>query len=94
MQGAKKNNIEKLSKTIGQIIERHRLEQGKTAYAVSAECGIRKSTWRYAELGIDLRLSTLWRISEGLEVDILELIKELKNELGQNFSLLDDDGDC
>jgi len=91
MQEAEKNNAEKLSKTIGRIIEKHRITQGKTAYSISAECGMRKSTWRYAELGIDLRLSTLWKISEGLNIDISALLQEVKQELGADFSLIDDD---
>ena len=91
MQQSNKSNIIKLSKTIGKIIEKHRIAQGKTAYSISAECCMRKSTWRNAELGVDLRLSTLWRMSEGLDVDIVELIKELKQELGTEFTLIDNE---
>ena len=91
MQQQNKNNVIKLSKTIGNIIEKHRIAQGKTAYSISAECCMQKSTWRNAELGVDLRLSTLWRMAEGLDIDIVELIAELKRELGTDFTLIDNE---
>lgn len=50
-----------------------------------------KSTWREAELGVckDINLSTLWKISEGLNITLADIIIELQSELGEGFSLAD-----
>ena len=89
MQALNKQNITKLAKTLGQIISSHRKAQGKTMYNISAESCMRKSTWRNVELGVDIRISTLWKIAEGLDIDVVELVKELKEKLGKDFSLID-----
>lgn len=91
MQESSKNNIDRLSMTAGRIIEKHRKLQRKTVYSISAESSMRKSTWRNVELGADARLSTLWKIAEGLDIDILEIIKEIKQELGSDFTLIDNE---
>ena len=91
MQESGKDNIIKLSKTIGQIIKQHRVSQNKSAYKISAETCMRKSTWLNVESGVDIRLSTLWKVAEGLDVDIVDLIKELKQKLGSDFTLSDFD---
>ena len=48
-----------------------------------------KSTWREAELGScnDINLTTLWKIAEGLEVTPASLLTELRDKLGDDFSL-------
>lgn len=91
MQDGVENNNIKLIKTLGTIIEKHRKEQGKTIYKISAECSMSKSTWREAELGIckNMTIITLWKIAEGLDISPAILLEELKNKLGKNFSLSD-----
>lgn len=89
MQESDKDNIAKLSKAIGQIIKQHRVAQNKSVYKISAETCMRKSTWLNVESGVDIRLSTLWKVAEGLDVDIVDLIEELKQELGSDFTLSD-----
>ena len=91
MQESVKDNISKLSKAIGQIIKQHRIAQDKSVYKISAETCMRKSTWLNVESGVDIRLSTLWKVAEGLDVDIVDLIKELKQKLGSDFTLSDFD---
>lgn len=91
MQDGVENNNIKLIKTLGTIIEKHRKEQEKTIYKISAECSMSKSTWREAELGIckNMTIITLWKIAEGLDISPAILLEELKNKLGKNFSLSD-----
>ena len=37
----------------------------------------------------DITLSTLWKISDGLDIRLYELIAELYEKLGKNFNLSD-----
>lgn len=47
-----------------------------------------KATWRELELGLkNFRFSTLWKIAEGLDIPLGELMNELKAELGDDFTL-------
>jgi len=50
-----------------------------------------KSTWREAELGVckDIKLTTLWKIAEGLDIPASEILNQVRIELGQDFSLAD-----
>lgn len=85
------NNKKIIIKTLGALIKYHRMLKNKTIYKISAESSISKSTWREAELGVcnDITLSTLWKISEGLEIPLDILIKELYKKLGTDFTLID-----
>ena len=48
-----------------------------------------KSMWADLEKAIkDPQLSTLWRISEGLNVPLSSIIIELEKNLGKDFSLI------
>ena len=68
MQDGLKNNSIKLIKPLDSIIEKHRKEQEKSIYKISAECSMSKSTWREAELGVckNMKITTLWEITEDL----------------------------
>ena len=58
----------------------------KSAY----EIGMGKSLWADLENGIkDPQLSTIWRIAEGLEIKPHILIKKIEDELGEDFSFLE-----
>lgn len=84
------NNAQILIKTLGSIIQKHRKEQGKTIYKISAEAELPKATWREIEIGKNnFRFITLWKIAEGLDIPLADLIDELKKELGEDFSLSD-----
>ena len=82
-------NKQLLFRAIGNVIRQHRLEQGKSMYVISAECGLSRSTWRDIELALckEPALSTIWRISEAIEIPLEVLICEIKMELNENFSL-------
>ena len=83
----------KLISVLGKIVKNHRIKQGKTIYAISAEVSMSKSTWREVEEGIcnDIKLSTIWKIAEGLDIAVSVLMNELSSELGESFSLSDID---
>ena len=89
MQDNSKKATAKLVKTLGNIIKKHRQEQDKTMYKISAECSIHKDSWRLIENGLvnDIKLSSLWKIAEGLDMSPENLIAELHKELGDDFSL-------
>lgn len=91
MQDSFENKTIRLISTLGTLIRKHRKAQGKTMYAISAEISMSKSTWREAEIGIcrDMKLTTLWKIAEGLDIPLADLIDELTKELGEDFSLAD-----
>ena len=49
-----------------------------------------KSMWSDMEQGKkDPQLSTLWRISEGLNMTLVELIKNASKGLPENFTLIE-----
>ncbi len=88
MQEITKSKSEQLIKTFGQIVEKHRKAQGKTAYKISAEIALSKTTWREVELGAnDLKFTTMWKIAEGLDIPLEKLISEVNKKLGEEFSL-------
>ena len=91
MQEIGKKLSNRLIKAFGKIIKMHRQKQNKTMYKISAECSIHKDSWRLIEKGLvnDIKLSSLWKIAEGLDITPAELITELQTELGENFSLSD-----
>ena len=90
MQEGSKDKIKRLNSAFGKIVEKYRKAQNKTAYKISAECALSKTSWREVELGKkDFRFSTLWRIAEGLDIPLENLINEVSLELGDGFSLSD-----
>lgn len=93
MQELVENNNSKFMKILGEIIKSHRKSLGKSIYSISAEASISKATWREIELGLckDIKFKTLWKVAEGLDIDIVDLVKELKQQLGSDFTLSDFD---
>ena len=56
----------------------------------SDEIGMHKQIWATLEKGIkDPQLSTIWRIAEGLDIKPHVLVKLIEDELGENFSFLE-----
>lgn len=89
MQETYLTNKKILQKAISEIIKKHRLEKQKSISLISDEIGMTKSMWADLEKSIkDPQLSTLWRIAEGLEIPLSDLIKELENNLNRDFSLI------
>jgi len=89
MQDFTQDKTLKLIKAVGDVVRSHRKKQAKTMYKISAETAMSKSTWREVEIGAckDIKLTTLWRIAEGLEVSVGDLLNEVSKELGEDFSL-------
>lgn len=78
-------------KILGEIMKRHRVTDKKSMYLISAESSISKSTWRELELGMreNMNLLTFCKIAEGLDIPPHELLKELTETLGKDFSFTD-----
>lgn len=89
MQDNSKKATIRLIKVLGEIIKKHRLEQKKTIYKISAECSIHKDSWRLIEKGLvnDIKLSSLWKIAEGLELEPTDILNEAKTVLGKDFTI-------
>jgi len=87
-------NIKKINsyiKVLGKIIKEHRIQNKKSIYLISAESSIAKSSWREIELGVreDINFLTFCKIAEGLDMAPHELLKELSDKLGKDFSFTD-----
>ncbi len=79
-----------LQKILAKVIKNHRMEDRKSISLLSAEIGMTKSILADLEKGIkDPRLSTLWRIAQGLNLSLSVIIQELEQTLGEDFSLID-----
>lgn len=89
MQQVRDDSNIRLIKALGEIIKKHRDAKNKTIYGISAEVAMSKSTWRDVEQGSckDIKLSTLWKIAEGLEITPANLLDELSERLGSDFTL-------
>ena len=89
MQDNSKKATIRLVKVLGKIIKKYRIEQKKTIYKISAECSIHKDSWRLIEKGLvnDIKLSSLWKIAEGLEIEPTDLLNEAKLILGKDFTI-------
>ena len=76
-----------LQNTIAKIVRKNR----KKSITKSAdEIGMGKSMWADLEKGIkDPQFSTLWRIAEGLEIKPHILVKMIEDELGEQFSFIE-----
>ena len=83
---------QKLIQCFAQIVKLHRKKVKKSVYKIAAESALDNSTWRKIEnlQCADVKLSTIWKIAEGLDMYPDELIKELRLKLGDDFSLIDD----
>lgn len=90
MQEEYLKNKREFCKKLGEIIKTHRLKRNKSISLISAEIGMTKSMWADLEKGIkDPQLSSLWRICEGLDINSFEILKELQDNLGENFTFMD-----
>ncbi len=78
-----------LQKALSEIIRKHRKELNKSISLASDEIGMTKSMWADLEKSIkDPQISTLWRISEGLNIPLSTIIIELEKQLGEKFTLI------
>ena len=78
---------QKLQFAIAKVVKN---ERKKSITKSADEIAMGKSMWADLENGIkDPQISTLWRIAEGLEIKPHILIKMVEDELGENFSFLE-----
>ncbi len=79
---------QKLQNAIAKVVKEHRT---KSITKSADEIGMGKSMWADLENGIkDPQLSTVWRIAEGLDIKPHVLIKLVENNLGEDFSFIED----
>jgi transcriptional regulator with XRE-family HTH domain len=76
-----------LQNAIAKVVREHRT---KSITKSADEIGMGKSMWADLENGIkDPQFSTLWRISEGLDIKPHELVEMIEDELREDFSFLE-----
>lgn len=89
MQEVYFKNKKLMQQTLSSIIKKYRIERNKSISLISDEIGMTKSMWADLEKSIkDPQLSTLWRISEALDIPLSVIVIELENALGEGFSLV------
>lgn len=89
MQEVYFKNKKLMQQALSSIIKKYRIERNKSISLISDEIGMTKSMWADLEKSIkDPQLSTLWRISEALDIPLSVIIVELENVLGEKFSLI------
>ena len=80
----------KLRKILAEMIKEARIKTGKSCNKVEEEFDIGSGVLnRIENARFDCKFITLWKICEALDVNFSELISELKNVLGDKFSLID-----
>lgn len=82
-------NKKLLYKTLISIIKKHRKAQKKSIYKLAAECSLEYSNWYKIERleSLDPSFTTIWKISEALDIPFNVLMTELCEKLGDDFSL-------
>ena len=76
-----------LQKAIAKVVREHRT---KSITKSADEIAMGKSMWADLENGIkDPQFSTLWRIAEGLDIKPHTLVKMIEDEVGEDFSFLE-----
>ena len=91
MQEKSNDKQTKYISTLSKLIIKHRKHTNKSIYLISAEASMPRSTWRDIEFCLrkDINLSTFCKIAEGLDIPPYELLKELTENLGKDFSFSD-----
>jgi len=80
----------KLQKTLAKIIKK--LRNKKSITQIANEIDLSKSVWFNLEKGErDIQFSTFWRIAEGLDIKPSDLVKEIENQLGKDFSFIENE---
>lgn len=88
-QNLEDKNKELFCKALASIIKKHRKKLEKSIYAISAESSVGKNTWRMIEKAVskDPSIITIWKIAEGLDIYPDELLREVREKLGDDFSI-------
>lgn len=89
MQHKNENTIH-LIKEFGKQVKKKREAQSKSQRLLALEYELDSGNLNRIENGkIDPKLTMLWRISEALQIPLSELIKDLENELKENFHIIE-----
>lgn len=78
-----------LCDTIALVVSEHRKKLGKSMHTISAEGSVNKASWVLIE-GRKAKFPSiivLWQIAEVLDMRLSNLIKEVEDKLGDEFSL-------
>ena len=79
-----------LTKKLGKLISKLRKDKGLSWTQCAYQFDIDKGNLNRIENGlVDCKFTTLWRISQSLNLKLSELIKILENNLGEDFTLED-----
>jgi len=90
MQELNNDVKQKLKTALAQVVKNHRKKQQKSISKISAEIMMTKSMWTDLERGIkDPQFTTIWKISEALNIPLEDIITEVKLILGEDFTLID-----
>lgn len=76
---------------LGKIIRANRLKKNKISLNTFAyEYDLNPGNLSRVENGqIEPKITMLWRISEALEIPLSEIMKQLEQELGKDFSIIE-----
>lgn len=90
MQRHSKKSLQ-LTKKLGELIRRLRTEKNISGQKFAFEYDIDKSNLNRTEHGlIDCKFTSFFKISQALGLKPSALLKLLEEELGENFSLIDE----
>jgi len=80
-----------LSKKLGETIKQIRMSKNLSCTKFAYQFDIDKGNLNRIENGIiDCKFTTLWKIAEALDIKLIDLIKILERNLGDNFKLDDE----
>lgn len=80
----------KLRETLARKIKEARIKTGKSCNKIEEEFDIGSGVLnRIENAKFDCKFITLWKICEALEINFSDLISNIKNTLGDKFSLID-----
>ena len=84
-------NKKLLYKTLASVIKKHRHALNKSIYKLSDEIELDRSIWSRIEKAesLDPSFTSIWKIAEALDIYPDELIREVREKLGEDFSLSD-----
>lgn len=78
--------FEEASVTIGKRIEQVRKLKNMTQEEFAEACGISRTAVRNIELGQDSKLSSLYAISEALEIPLFAILRDTQVDLEKKFA--------
>lgn len=80
-----------LYETLASTLKKRRKELDKSIYKLAAEISLEESIWNKIERveSLDPSFTTIWKIAEALDIYPDELIREVREKLGDDFSLSD-----